>query len=182
MAVPEEDRSHTLRNEPLRVRVAQPKDATSLFGLIGELADYEGLADAVRGNERLLAAGLFDGRAAEALLAEVGGEAVGYAVFYATFSTFECLPGLWVEDLFVKQARRGQGIGRALLARIAGLAVERGCARLEWSALDWNEPALRFYEGLGATPLAEWRALRLEGEALRSLGGSARGGRGGTQS
>jgi len=166
----QDDRSTVPGGKP-RIRVAQPEDATLLFGLIGELADYEGLADAVKGDAQLLAAGLFDRRAAEALLAEVDGEAVGYAVFFATFSTFECRPGLWVEDLFVKQARRGQGIGRALLARIAGIAVDRNCTRLEWSALDWNEPALCFYEGLGATPLEEWRALRLEGEALRNLGG-----------
>jgi GNAT superfamily N-acetyltransferase len=154
----------------MRVRVARPEDATSLWELIGELADYEGLAASLRGDAQLLAETLFDRQAAEALIAEADGEAVGYAVFFATFSTFECRPGLWIEDLFVRQARRGQGIGRALLAHVAALAVDRGCARLEWSALDWNEPALRFYNGLDATPLERWRALRLEGDALQALG------------
>ncbi len=154
----------------MRIRVARPDDATSLWKLIGELAEYEGLAASVRGDAQLLAEGLFEREAAEALIAEADSEAVGYAVFFPTFSTFECRPGLWIEDLFVKRARRGRGIGRALLGHVAGLAVERGCARLEWSALDWNEPALRFYEALGATPLEQWRALRLDGEALRNLG------------
>jgi GNAT superfamily N-acetyltransferase len=154
----------------LRIRAARRDDATSLWGLIGELADYEGLAGSVRGDAQLLATALFDREAAEALIAEAGGEAVGYAVFFPTFSTFECRPGLWIEDLFVKRARRGRGIGRAFLAHIAALAVDRNCARLEWSALDWNEPALRFYEALGAAPLEQWRALRLEGDALQALG------------
>jgi GNAT superfamily N-acetyltransferase len=154
----------------MRIRAARPDDATSLWELIGELADYEGLAESLRGDAELLAKGLFDRQAAEALIADADGEAVGYAVFFATFSTFECRPGLWIEDLFVREARRGQGIGRALLAHVAALAVDRGCARLEWSALDWNEPALRFYEALGAAPLEQWRALRLEGDALQALG------------
>jgi GNAT superfamily N-acetyltransferase len=153
-----------------RIRAAGPDDAASLWEMIGELADYERLADSVAGDAQLLATGLFDQKAAEALIAEAGGEAVGYAVFFATFSTFECRPGLWIEDIFVKQARRRQGIGRALLGHVAGLAVDRGCARLEWSALHWNEPALRFYKALGATPLEQWQTLRLEGNALRSLG------------
>ncbi len=126
-----------------------------LFGLIRELAEYEMLADAVRGDADLLAGALFDRGAAEAVIAEVGEEAVGYAIFFTTFSSFECRSGLWVEDLFVKPEQRGRGIGRALLGHIAGFAVERKCARLEWSALDWNEPALRFYDGLGASRLEQ---------------------------
>jgi GNAT superfamily N-acetyltransferase len=154
----------------MRIRAAQPDDVASLLGLIGELAEYESLTDAFKGDAHRLATALFEQKAAEALIAETDDEAVGYAVFFATFSTFECRPGLWIEDLFVKRARRGQGIGRALLAHIAGLAITRGCARLEWSALDWNEPALRFYDELGATRLEQWRALRLEGDALQRLG------------
>jgi GNAT superfamily N-acetyltransferase len=154
----------------MRIRAARRGDETSLFGLIGELAEYEGLSGEVKGDADLLAEALFDREEAEALIAEVDADAVGYAVFFATFSTFECRPGLWVEDLFVKPAQRGKGIGRALLGRIAALALERGCARLEWSALDWNEPALRFYEELGATHLERWQALRLEGDGLKSLG------------
>jgi GNAT superfamily N-acetyltransferase len=153
----------------MRIRAAEPGDADSLLGLIRGLAEYEGLADAVRGTTDLLAKALFDDRSAEALIAEAEGEAAGYAIFFPTFSTFECRPGIWVEDLFVKPERRGQRVGRALLAHIAGLAVERGCTRLEWSALDWNEPALRFYADLGAIRLDEWQALRLEGEDLHHL-------------
>jgi GNAT superfamily N-acetyltransferase len=153
----------------VRIRPARRDDAALLFDLIGELAEYERLSDKVRGDAGLLAKALFDDKAAEAIVAEVGEEAVGYAIFFSTFSTFECRAGLWVEDLFVRPEQRGRGIGRALFEHIAGLAVKRGCARLEWSALDWNSPALRFYDSLGASLLAEWRILRLEGDALRRL-------------
>jgi GNAT superfamily N-acetyltransferase len=157
----------------MEIRAAVREDAEVLFGLIRELADYEKLGDAVTGDARLLATTLFDRRGAEALIAEVGGEAVGYAVFFGTFSTFECRPGLWVEDLFVRPEHRQRGIGRALLGRIAAIALEWDCARLEWSALDWNEPALRFYDELGAERLEQWRALRLEGDVLRRLGSAS---------
>jgi len=154
----------------LHIRPAKRGDAELLFGLIGELADYEKLSEAVKGDAELLATTLFDDGGADALVAEMDEEAVGFAVFFATFSTFECRPGLWIEDLFVRPERRRRGIGSALLARIAELAVERGCARLEWSALDWNEPALRFYDQVGATRMEQWRILRLEGGALERLG------------
>lgn len=154
----------------MRIRAAVREDAELLFGLIRELAEYEKLGDAVKGDAELLATTLFDQGAAEALIAEVDGEAVGYAIFFGTFSTFECRPGIWVEDLFVRPENRRCGIGRALLARIAATALERDCARLEWSALDWNEPALRFYDELGATRLREWLILRLDGQELERLG------------
>lgn len=154
----------------MRIRPAERDDAERLFELIRELADYEKLGDAVRGDAELLATTLFDRGGAEALIAEVGGKAVGYAVFSTTYSTFECRPGLWVEDLFVRPEHRRRGIGGALLGQIAAVALERDCARLEWSALDWNEPALRFYDELGATLLRQWRILRLEGDALERLG------------
>jgi GNAT superfamily N-acetyltransferase len=157
----------------IRIRPARREDAATLFGLIRELAEYERLSDAVRGDEELLAHSLFERPVAEALIAEVDGEEIGYAIFFTTFSTFECRPGLWVEDIFVRPAQRRNGIGRALLAEVAGIAVDRGCARLEWVALDWNKPALRFYEELGAAPLDDWQALRLDGEALRRLGAGA---------
>jgi GNAT superfamily N-acetyltransferase len=153
-----------------QIRPARRDDAAVLLELIGELAEYERLADRVRGDAELLAGALFDDEAAEAIVAEVGGQAVGYTIFFTTFSTFECRSGLWVEDLFVKPEQRGQGIGRALLRHIAGLALERNCARLEWSALDWNSLALRFYDSLDASLLEQWRMLRLEGDALRRLG------------
>lgn len=156
----------------MRIRPAEREDAGLLFGLVRELADYEELGDEVRGDAELLAITLFDRAGAEALIAEVGAEAVGYAVLSHTYSTFECRPGLWIEDLFIRPGWRRRGFGRALLGHIAALAHERGCARLEWSALDWNEPALRFYRELGATQMERWRILRLEGEALERLGGS----------
>ena len=138
----------------MTIRAAVREDAELLFGLIRELAEYEKLSDAVKGDAELLATTLFDRGGAEALIAEAdGGEAVGYAIFFGAFSTFECRPGIWVEDLFVRPKNRRRGIGRALLARIAATALERDCARLEWSALNWNEPALRFYDELGATRL-----------------------------
>lgn len=127
----------------MEIRAAKRDDAGRLFGLVRELADYERLGDAVRGDAELLATTLFDRGGGEALIAELDGEAVGYAVFFTTYSTFECRPGLWVEDLFVRPERRRRGIGRALLVRIAALALERDCARLEWSALDWNDAPIR---------------------------------------
>lgn len=154
----------------VRIRAASRDDAALLFELIGELAAYERLADTVSGSAEMLARTLFDERAAEAIVAEVDGEAAGYAIFFNTFSTFECRTCLWVEDIFVRPEQRRRGVGRALLGHIAGLAIERKCPRLEWAALDWNSPALRFYDSLGASLLAQWRTLRLEGDALRRLG------------
>ena len=156
----------------VQIRPAERADAELLFGLIGELADYERLSEAVKGDADLLATTLFDDGGAEALVAEADEEAVGFAVFFTTFSTFECRPGLWVEDIFVRPEHRRRGIGGALLAHIAGISVKRGCTRLEWSALDWNEPALRFYDQAGATLMEDWRILRLEGDALKNLGRS----------
>lgn len=151
------------------IRQAKRGDSDLLFGLIEELAEYEKLSDAVHGDARALAEALFDLKVAEALVAEAEGNAIGYAIFYTTFSTFECKPGLWVEDLFVRPSHRRRGIGRALLGHIAGLARDRDCVRVEWSALDWNEPALRFYEEIGARRMEQWQALRLEGDSLERL-------------
>ena len=113
--------------------------------------------------------------AAEVLVAEAGGEVVAFALFFPTFSTLLCRPGIWLEDLFVRPEHRRAGIGRALLARLAAIAVERGCGRLEWVALDWNEPALRFYAELGARPLRDWLVHRVEGDTLSHLAASAGG-------
>jgi GNAT superfamily N-acetyltransferase len=159
----------------MRIRKATRDDAGRLFELIRELADYEKLGDAVKGDAELLATTLFDRAGAEALIAEVDGEAVGYSVFFFNYSTFECRPGLWVEDLFVLPSQRRRGIGRAMLSDLAALAIERGCARVEWSALDWNETALRFYDELGALRMTQWQMLRLEGYELERLG-AERGG------
>ena len=152
---------------PLQIRRAAPGDVGTIVELIKQLAEYERLADQVHGDERLLAEGLFGADAnAEALLAELDGEPVGFALFFHTFSTFECRRGIWLEDLFVVPEQRRAGVGGALLSRLAELAVQRECARLEWAALDWNEPALRFYDRLGARRLDAWKLLRLDGQAL----------------
>ena len=155
------------------IRPAGEADAELLFGLILELAEYEKLADAVRGDPEVLRRSLFEQRAAEALIVEAGGEAIGYAIFFTTFSTFECRSGIWLEDVYVRPEHRRGGIGRRVMEHLAGLAVERGHVRLEWCALEWNEPALKFYEGLGARLLGDWRMLRLEREGIEALGRGA---------
>ncbi len=138
--------------------------------MVQELADYERASDRVVGSEELLGAALFDDPpAAEAVIAEIGGQPIGFALFFTTFSTWLCRPGLWLEDLFVRPEHRGGGVGRALLAHLARLGVERGCGRVEWSALDWNTPAHEFYDRLGAARLDEWDGFRLEGDSLRAL-------------
>ena len=153
-----------------RVRAAERADVPLLFGLIRELATYERLADQVVGSEADLEEQLFGPRpAAEAVVGELGGAPAGFAIFFTTFSTFLCRPGIWLEDVFVRPEQRGAGVGRALLRHIAALAVQRGCGRMEWSALDWTEPALGFYARLGARPLDDWIVHRLDGAELRSL-------------
>lgn len=156
----------------LRVRPATEADAELIFALILELATYEKLSEAVAGDAETLRRSLFEQRAAEALILELDGEAIGYAIFFTTFSTFECRSGIWLEDLYVRPEHRRGGIGRAVMEQLAALALERGHARLEWCALEWNEPALRFYEALGATRLEDWRMLRLGREAMERLSGS----------
>lgn len=151
------------------IRPASEADVETLFGLILELAEYEKLTHAVRGDAEVLRRSLFEREAAEALIVEVGGEAVGYAIFFTTFSTFECRSGVWVEDVYVRPDRRRGGIGRAVMEHLAALALARGHVRLEWCALDWNEPALRFYDELGATRLEEWKLMRLERDGMRRL-------------
>ena len=145
-----------------------------LFGLIVELAEYEKLADKVSGDAEVLRHTLFERRAAEALIVELDDQPIGYAIFFTTFSSFECRSGVWIEDVYVRPDRRRDGIGRALMEHVAALALERGHVRLEWTALDWNEPALRFYEKLGATRLGDWITHRLDVDAMRRLGDSAR--------
>ena len=151
----------------LLIRPATPADAGELLRLIKALAVYEKLADMAVGTEEMLRESLFGARpAAEALIAEVGGRAVGFALYFATFSTFLCKPGLYLEDIFVEPEHRGSGIGKALLKRLASLVVERGGGRFEWRVLDWNEPSIRFYESLGAVVMREWLLVRLTGPEL----------------
>jgi GNAT superfamily N-acetyltransferase len=152
------------------IRPATAADVPTVCRLIRGLAEYEKLTHALDLDEGRLHEHLFGPRpVAEVLLAEEAGTAVGYALFFPTFSTFRCMPSLYLEDLFVVPECRGRGHGKALLAAVARAAVGRGCARLEWSVLDWNEPAIRFYRSLGALPLDEWTAYRLSGAALEAL-------------
>jgi GNAT superfamily N-acetyltransferase len=154
----------------LSIRPAGPQDVALLLALFGELAEYEHLSDQLQATEERLHRALFGERpAAEALIAEVGGETAGYAIYFSTFSTFLAIEGVWLEDLYVRPAHRGAGVGRALLARVAAVVRERGGERLEWSALDWNELALGFYRGLGAQQMNEWVTHRLIGAPLTAL-------------
>jgi GNAT superfamily N-acetyltransferase len=158
-------------SEQAVIRSATPEDVPAILGLIRELAEYERLLEQVVADEAAVHRALFGPRPfAEALVATLSDEAVGFALFFHNFSTFLGKPGMYLEDLFVRPAYRGRGIGKALLTQVAQLAVERDCGRLEWSVLDWNEPSIRFYESLGAKPLLEWTTYRLTGDALRSLG------------
>jgi GNAT superfamily N-acetyltransferase len=153
------------------IRSAELSDVPVIAELIRGLAHYEKLEHDVTMTEELLAKNLFGPRRyAETLVAEDGGAPVGFALFFHNFSTFLALPGIYLEDLFVAPEHRGRGIGRGLLQRLAQIAVERGCGRLEWSVLDWNRDAIGFYERLGAKPNSEWTVYRLTGEALTSLG------------
>jgi len=153
------------------LRRAVRADVPEILRLIRALAEYEKLAHEAVATESALAQALFgDPPAAEVLLAEEGGRAVGFALFFQNFSTFLGKPGIYLEDLFVEPAYRGRGIGRELLRAIARLAVERGCGRFEWAVLDWNEPAIVFYQSLGAKPMDDWTVMRLTGEALKRLG------------
>jgi GNAT superfamily N-acetyltransferase len=152
------------------IRPATPADVPVIASLIRALAEYERLSHACVLKEADLRAHLFGERPfAEVLLAEESAAVVGFALFFHNYSTFRGKPGIYLEDVFVLPERRGQGHGKALLRAIACLAVERDCARVEWSVLNWNEPSIRFYESLGATPLNEWTVYRLTDEALRKL-------------
>ena len=153
----------------LNIRPAAADDAELLFALIVELATYEKAPEQVVGDAETLRRSLFEQRAAEALVLEVGGEPVGYAIFYTTFSTWETRSGVWLEDVYVRPQHRRGGIGLAVMEHLAELTLERGHARLEWCALEWNEPALSFYEKIGAERLEEWRMLRLERPAVERL-------------
>jgi GNAT superfamily N-acetyltransferase len=161
----------------VRIRDAAPADVPLLYSLIVALAEYERAPEKVTGTEEMLGRALFGPTpSAEAVIAELDGLPIGFALFYSTFSTWECLPGIWLEDLFVPPEHRRAGVGAALLQHLARLAVDRGCARLEWTALDWNVPALEFYAKLGAEVMAEWKTHRLDTAALLGVaGGTSRG-------
>ena len=154
----------------ITIRSAIASDLDLIYDFICALATYEKLRHEVRADKVLLGCHLFgDAPKAEVLIGEIDGAPRGFALFFHNFSTFEGKPGLYLEDLFVEEAARGSGLGKAFLAKLAQLALERGCARLEWSVLDWNEPALAFYRTLGATPMEEWTVQRVDGDALMKL-------------
>ena len=154
------------------IRPATAADLPLIAQFIRDLADYEKLADEVRFNEAMLGDRLFGARPyAEVLIGEIDGVPEGFALFFHNFSTFEGRPGIYLEDLFVRPEARGWGLGKAFLKRLAALAVERDCARLEWSVLDWNEPSIQFYKALGARPMDEWTVMRVDGQALEDLAG-----------
>jgi GNAT superfamily N-acetyltransferase len=158
----------------LAIRIARADDVATILGFIHALAAYEKLSHQVVADEAQLAKTLFGTRpAAEVLIAEDAGAPVGFALFFTSYSTFLGKPGLYLEDLFVDPPARSRGVGIALMAALAKLCVERDYGRFEWSVLDWNEPALRFYRALGAVPMTEWTVQRLTGEPLHALAARA---------
>lgn len=164
----------SLTANDIEIRPATEADVQLLFDLILELAGYEKMADEVRGDAEVLHHSLFEQKAAEALLLETAdGEAVGYAIFFTTFSTFECRSGIWLEDVYVRPEHRRGGIGRLVMEHLAKLALDRGHVRLDWVALEWNEPALNFYDQLGARRLDDWKMLRLEKDGIKRLADGA---------
>lgn len=156
----------------LSIRAATRDDLDLIFHFICDLAEYERLRHEVYADVDTLGLHLFGPHPmAEVLIGEIDGAPRGFALFFHNFSTFEGKPGLYLEDLFVAPEARGSGLGKALLSHLAAVALDRGCARFEWSVLDWNEPAIAFYRSIGARPMDEWTVQRLDGEALRQLAG-----------
>jgi GNAT superfamily N-acetyltransferase len=152
---------------PHHLRAAERRDTPAIVGLIRELAAFERLTHLLEVTPETLAPHLFGPKpVVECTVGEAGGEVVAFALYFTNFSTFRSRPGLYLEDLYVRPEHRGTGLGKALLEHLARLAAERGCGRFEWSVLDWNERAIRFYEGMGATVLPDWRICRITGDAL----------------
>ena len=155
------------------IRPATPADVAHIRSMIVELAVFEKLEHQVVATEELLHDGLFGARpACEAIIGVADGEVVCFALFFHNFSTFLTRKGLYLEDLYVRQSQRGKGFGKAMLARLAQIAIERACGRFEWSVLDWNEPAIQFYKAVGAVVMPDWRICRVTGDALHALAGA----------
>ena len=158
----------------IEIRPAKSEDVETIFQLIQSLAEYEKLSHQVTGTVALLHDHLFGAHPCiEALLADHQGKSIGFALFFTNYSTFLTKPCIYLEDLFVMIEYRGMGVGKAILSALARLALERNCGRLEWSVLDWNEPAIAFYQRIGATVLPDWRICRVTGEAIAQLGNSS---------
>jgi GNAT superfamily N-acetyltransferase len=155
-----------------QIRPATLADVPLILGFVRELAEFEREPEAVVATEDMLERALFGERpAAEAVIAEVDGTPMGFALFFQNFSTWTGRPGIYLEDLYVTPAARGSGTGTALLRHLAGIALDRGCGRFEWAVLDWNEPAINFYRAMGAVGMDEWRVQRVAGDALMKLAG-----------
>jgi GNAT superfamily N-acetyltransferase len=155
----------------LKIRPAREKDIDAIFELIRGLAEYENLSDRVTGNTELLRSHLFGERPyAEVIVAELDDRAIGFALFFHSYSTFLTQPGLYLEDVFVRPEYRRQGVGKALMSTVIKIAGDRGCGRLEWSVLDWNQSAIEFYQSLGATVLPDWKICRMSAETLARFG------------
>ena len=167
---------HLCQDEHILLRFADEKDAGLVLEFIRGLAEYEHLLDQVEATEEGLRKHLFEDHRAGVIIAEYDGAPAGFALYFHNFSTFVGKPGLYIEDLFVKPDLRGKGLGRALFTRIAALAVEQGCGRLEWACLNWNEPSIAFYKAQGGRPLTEWTTFRIAGETLKNLAGRKSGG------
>lgn len=156
-------------SEKLTFRYAERKDIPLILQFIKELAAYEKLINEVVADEKTLEEWIFDKQKAEVLFAVVDGGEIGFALFFHNFSTFLGRAGIYLEDLFVKREYRGKGYGKAILIKLAAIAVERGCGRLEWWCLDWNKPGIDFYLSLGAEPMSDWTVYRLTGDTLSNL-------------
>lgn len=156
--------------EGFRIRKAERTDIPVVLELIKELAEYEKMSDDVVATPKLLEEWIFDKEKAQVLLGEADGEIVGMALYFYNFSTFLGRAGIYLEDLYVKPSMRGSGMGKALLTRLARIAVEEGCGRMEWSCLNWNTPSIGFYKSLGAVPMDEWTVYRLAKDVLDELG------------
>ena len=157
--------------EELTIRIADRKDTPLILKFIRELADYEKMLDEVVADEKTLEEWIFDRQKAEVLFAVAEGKEVGFALFFHNFSTFLGRAGIYLEDLFVQPEYRGRGYGKGILKKLAAIALERGCGRLEWWCLDWNKPSIDFYLSLGAEPMSDWTVYRIAGDTLRKLGG-----------
>jgi len=160
---------NTDKNQELEIRFAKDKDIKLILQFIKELAEYEELSNEVITTEEILYDSLFVKKAAEILIAEVDGKAIGFALFFHNFSTFLGKSGIYLEDLYIRPEMRGKGHGKKLLSYLAKLAVERNCGRLEWWCLDGNKPSVRFYKGLGAEEMDEWTVFRMTGNKLDAL-------------
>ena len=154
----------------MEFRFAERKDTALILGFIRELAEYEHMSDEVVADEKLLEQWIFDRQKAEVLFVMENGKEAGFALFFHNFSTFLGRAGIYLEDLFVKPEYRGRGFGKGLIGKLAEIAVERGCGRLEWCCLDWNRPSIDFYLSLGAVPMDMWTTYRITGDRLEELG------------